>query len=205
MKMDKINSDNFAHELSERIYGRDYYALNSWEMETINLLCDIRKEMNRQVKESKEKKMFLRLKCRELFNKKNEKNDKEPLPLLNLYMAMKLNEMFNTKEEMQKMDKNSQVDVPAALKKSADIYQSRNGNYKDCWLKTGEVLKIIFGENINLKSADDFTKFQVINMIISKVIRYVTSEMKHQDSVDDLITYAAMLASLNAAGGNKDE
>ena len=90
------------------------------------------------------------------------------------------------------------VNVLAALERSANLYKERNGNYKDCWLMTGAVLKIIFNDGAKLKSSSDFTKFQLINMIISKIIRYVTSDMKHQDSVDDLITYAAMLSSLNA-------
>ena len=90
------------------------------------------------------------------------------------------------------------VNVLAALERSANLYKERNGNYKDCWLMTGDVLKVIFKDGAKLKTNSDFTKFQLINMIISKIIRYVTSDMKHQDSVDDLITYAAMLASLNA-------
>lgn len=90
------------------------------------------------------------------------------------------------------------VNVLGALERSANLYKDRNGNYKDCWLMTGAVLKIIFNDGTKLKTSSDFTKFQVINMIISKIIRYVTSDMKHQDSVDDLITYAAMLSSLNA-------
>lgn len=87
------------------------------------------------------------------------------------------------------------VDVAPSLERALALYQERNGAYKDCWTKTGAVLSIVFDE-VDLKTADDYTKFQLINMIISKVIRYATSGMVHQDSADDLITYAAMLAAI---------
>lgn len=94
--------------------------------------------------------------------------------------------------------------VPASLEQALALYRDRNGAYKDCWVKTGAVLSTVF-DKTDLRTADDYTKFQLVNMIISKVIRYAASNMTHQDSVDDLVTYAAMLAALNkSTNDNKD-
>ena len=94
--------------------------------------------------------------------------------------------------------------VPASLEQALALYRDRNGAYKDCWTKTGAVLSIIF-DKTDLRTSDDYTKFQLVNMIISKIIRYAASSMTHQDSVDDLVTYAAMLAALNKTADDSRE
>ena len=99
---------------------------------------------------------------------------------------------------------NNKPNVIKSLERAKELFAERNTNYKDTWLKVGEIEKILFYKAV-FTSTSAFTKFQIINMIIGKITRYVESGMKHQDSADDLVTYAAMLSAITETSNKEQE
>ena len=57
-------------------------------------------------------------------------------------------------------------------------------------------MKVLFPNGIELKTIDDFNRMGLLNMIVSKLIRYSNQwETKHKDSMHDLGVYCFMLES----------
>ncbi len=88
--------------------------------------------------------------------------------------------------------------VNAALLKAAEIFDSRNATYQDGFNKTGKIMSAFFPNGVTLNTEDDFVRFATLQMCVGKLNRYTTafSSGGHQDSVDDLICYAAILSHL---------
>lgn len=99
---------------------------------------------------------------------------------------------------------NNKPDVAKCLERAKELFAERNTNYKDTWLKVGEIEKILFDKAV-FSSTSAFTKFQIVNMIIGKITRYVESGMQHQDSADDLVAYSAMLAAITETSNKGQE
>lgn len=111
-----------------------------------------------------------------------------------------------SEDELKKLidEANNKPDVVKSLERAKSLFAERNTNYKDTWLKVGEIENILFG-NAAFASTSAFTKFQIVNMIIGKITRYVESGMKHQDSADDLVAYSAMLAAITETSNKEQE
>lgn len=86
--------------------------------------------------------------------------------------------------------------IRAALK----TFEERAAVYGDSYNRHGEVMKALFPHGIDLKSVDDFNRFGILNMQISKIIRYTQSwSNRHIDSSHDLGVYSFMQEELDRA------
>jgi hypothetical protein len=86
------------------------------------------------------------------------------------------------------------------LESACKTHKEKGEEYGNTYLMHGEIMKALFPNGLNLESAEDFTRFGTLNMIISKLGRY-TSNVKrgntHIDSLHDIIVYAAMLEEID--------
>ncbi|QIG71675.1 putative dehalogenase hydrolase-like protein [Rhizobium phage RHph_TM40] len=82
---------------------------------------------------------------------------------------------------------------------SAELYRQRNLVYGDSYRRHGEIMAKLFPNGVTLKTAEDFNRFGILNMKISKVTRYCQNFEKggHLDSVIDDGVYTFMLAELD--------
>ena len=89
--------------------------------------------------------------------------------------------------------------VPGYLNDAAKIYKQRNLIYGDSYKKFGKVMFVLFPDGVNAKGEDDLNRLGVLNMIVSKLMRYANNFSKggHDDSLDDIAVYAMMLKELD--------
>jgi hypothetical protein len=85
------------------------------------------------------------------------------------------------------------------LLEASETFKQRNVIYKDNFLNVGAILSEVFPDGLTLNDKDSFTRFQMIQMIVGKLTRYVANWDKggHQDSIHDLTVYAAILESID--------
>lgn len=61
---------------------------------------------------------------------------------------------------------------------------------------TGQILTLLFPRGITLNTPEDHRMFHFLGHIVGKLTRFTNSGMKHEDSLHDLIGYAALAAGL---------
>ena len=89
--------------------------------------------------------------------------------------------------------------VKDLLSEAQLTFEKRNEQYGAAYLRHGKIMKELYPQGLHLESLDDFTRFGLINMIVSKVCRYVTDPKKgHADSSYDMGIYAMMLTSVDS-------
>lgn len=82
------------------------------------------------------------------------------------------------------------------LHAAAELFESRNEDYGNTWVMTGEVMKALFPDGINLQTEHDFSKFNTIQLMALKLMRICAHfDSGHIDSLKDLQVYTAMLES----------
>lgn len=85
------------------------------------------------------------------------------------------------------------VTPPAILEEMAKTYRERNAVYGDNWRTVGEVMMKLFPKGIELRSAGDFNRWHLLELIVVKLTRFANSSLTHIDSIHDTAVYAAML------------
>lgn len=91
------------------------------------------------------------------------------------------------------------VEADTLLAEMAKTYAERNAKYKSNYQLVGAVMDVLHGENAHapacelLKTADDFTKWHLYELMIVKLTRFANSGLKHADSIHDLAIYASMV------------
>lgn len=88
------------------------------------------------------------------------------------------------------------MDVTKELEEAIKTTQARHVVYGDSYLIHGEVLKLLFPEGFIGGNEVEMQRFVLLNMIITKLIRYCCSLQQgkiHTDSTHDLGVYAFML------------
>ena len=91
------------------------------------------------------------------------------------------------------------------LKRAGAIYDERQALYGANYNRIGKALSAFFPDGVELASAKDFSRYHVFTLLVAKLGRYANNWSKgHPDSIEDLITYAAILASLDDELGGKD-
>lgn len=90
------------------------------------------------------------------------------------------------------------MSIENELQNALEIFSSRDQEkgYGLTYQKTGKILEQFFPNGIELKTEMDFDRFSNFVFCVGKLNRYSESFGKggHQDSADDLMCYAAMLA-----------
>lgn len=84
--------------------------------------------------------------------------------------------------------------IEAAL----ETFKARNTSYGDSYLRHGIVMSALFPDGIELKTQEDFNRFGVLNMQVSKLVRYTQSwDRPHIDSSHDLGVYSFIQEELD--------
>lgn len=85
------------------------------------------------------------------------------------------------------------------MRDSADVQESRNAEYGSAYKRHGPAIAPLFPEGVELKTAEDHTRFAILTLMFGKLTRYAGSFAKggHEDSLTDLIAYTAMLKEVD--------
>lgn len=94
--------------------------------------------------------------------------------------------------------------VPEILRDSARIYEDRSASYGENYKVFGELFFHLL-EGIQIRNTDDVNRIGILIQILSKLSRYMNNWAKngHRDSLQDLITYVAMLQELDEEISNR--
>lgn len=89
--------------------------------------------------------------------------------------------------------------VSEKLTSNAEIYNNRNEIYGGAYKNVGLIMAGLFPNGLSLNSTEDFNRFGCLHTIASKLCRYsnIFHLGGHQDSLDDISVYAAMLQELD--------
>lgn len=90
------------------------------------------------------------------------------------------------------------TDIPGKLREAAKVFEERNAVYQDAYLIVGKVTEALFPNGVTLVTEEDHNRWHLLELIIVKLTRYSANwKTGHKESMDDLIVYGAMLASLD--------
>jgi hypothetical protein len=80
-----------------------------------------------------------------------------------------------------------------------DLHYDNSKKYENAYKEHGNIMKAIFPNGIELKTADDFCRYSLFDIIISKLHRYSKNFLDggHQDSIRDAGVYALMLEEVD--------
>jgi hypothetical protein len=95
-------------------------------------------------------------------------------------------------------DKNKSI-VPSLLREGAKTYEERNKVYGDNYKNVGNVMKAMFPDGIKLETAEDFTRWHLLELKIVKLTRYANNFLTggHLDSIHDDGVYSFMLEAID--------
>ncbi|MAE81417.1 MAG: hypothetical protein CMB80_01685 [Flammeovirgaceae bacterium] len=96
-----------------------------------------------------------------------------------------------------------QHDAAYVLGKMAETFRERNKVYGDNYKSVGDVMMALLPDGIEIKSAEEFNRWHLFELIIIKLTRFANSDFSHQDSIHDIAVYAAMIESLLMEGKNE--
>lgn len=82
------------------------------------------------------------------------------------------------------------------LKAAAETFAERNAQYKDNALVVADVMKALFPDGVRLDSPEDYHFWHLFELLIVKLTRFTNSDLRHVDSIHDLMVYAAMIEPL---------
>ena len=82
------------------------------------------------------------------------------------------------------------------MKEALKTYSERNLTYGDTYKNHGNVMKALYPKGITLRTVDEFNRFGVLNMIVSKLTRLTLGDDLHTDSAHDMGVYSFMLEEL---------
>jgi hypothetical protein len=86
--------------------------------------------------------------------------------------------------------------VNSVFVEAAETFKMRDEVYGSAYLKQGEIMQCLFPLGMLIKGEQSFQKMFCLEMIVNKLVRFVQSDMTHEDSMHDLMVYACMLCSL---------
>lgn len=88
------------------------------------------------------------------------------------------------------------------LADASDTFLERNSIYKDNYKMVGRLMEVMFPAGIELRTREEFDKWHLFELLIVKLTRYVSTGLKHHDSIHDMQVYAAMIEAIDR---NKEE
>jgi hypothetical protein len=91
--------------------------------------------------------------------------------------------------------------IQSILERALETFKERNAVYGDNSDKLAAMKLVLFPDGVILKRPEDFKAMMVFDMILTKITRYVNSDMKHIDSIHDIIVYAAQLEEVTPLHG----
>jgi hypothetical protein len=88
------------------------------------------------------------------------------------------------------------MNAEGALRKMIEIFQERNTVYQDNWKMVGRILAELHPNGITLQTAEDHAMYSLWEQLIGKLTRFAISDMTHEDSIEDLGVYAAIILGI---------
>lgn len=79
------------------------------------------------------------------------------------------------------------------LRECAETFAERNKIYGENWRNIGPALAALFPNGITLRTAEEFGRFHLLDLMMTKISRLAVSGIEHQDSAHDCVVYNAML------------
>ena len=96
------------------------------------------------------------------------------------------------------MIKNLLLLIIKNMEQAHKTFKERGSQYGASYTQYGEIMKVLFPNGIKLETNDDFNRMGLLNMIVSKLIRYGNMwDKPHKDSIHDLGVYAFMLEGID--------
>ena len=89
------------------------------------------------------------------------------------------------------------------LHNAADILTQKRDEYpRNNWEMVVKCLDAMFPEGIEIKGAADMSRFHILGYVVAKTCRYACNFDRggHADSMDDCISYSAILRHLDENG-----
>lgn len=84
--------------------------------------------------------------------------------------------------------------VSGRLKSLGGLFDERQQQYGDSYLKLGHTLNALFPNGIHLHDEQSFNRFALFYNMVQKMCRYSENmEAGHSDSLDDISVYSQML------------
>lgn len=111
--------------------------------------------------------------------------------------------IFSERKILEKKLLADKKTVPELLRSMADTFEERNAGYKDNFKVVGAVMEAMFPNGVELKTADDYNRWHLFELMIVKMTRFTNSGLTHKDSIHDSAIYAAMVESLTKENSNK--
>lgn len=92
------------------------------------------------------------------------------------------------------------MSVENRLKNAGKIFAKKEIEYGSIWKNHGKLIRVLFPRGVSAPDELSIARYSIVNMIAAKLARYCNNFEKggHQDSLDDIIVYAAMLLELDA-------
>jgi hypothetical protein len=87
--------------------------------------------------------------------------------------------------------------VPEILRAAANTFEERNKTYGQNYKQVGPAMVALFPNGVTLRTADEFTRWHMFELIVVKMTRFANSGLAHEDSIHDAGVYAAMVQSFN--------
>lgn len=89
------------------------------------------------------------------------------------------------------------IDFMAA---AIQTFKQRSEQYGESYKRHGEVMRALFPEGLTICGVEEFNRFGILNMIVSKLLRYTNDwHNPHEDSIHDLGVYAFINQELDMA------
>lgn len=112
---------------------------------------------------------------------------------------------FSGEQEALRYAQETHMDASpgALLLNAADTFKQRAEVYGDNYKKFGQVIAAL-NMDLQMRTVQDWNRFGLLIQIISKLMRYTENFSKggHDDSLNDLSVYSAMLRSLDRETGD---
>ena len=90
------------------------------------------------------------------------------------------------------------------IEKALQTFKERGAQYGDSYIRHGEVMKALLPTPVTLETEEDFARFGVLNMMVSKMVRYCQNFKKgHIDSTHDLGVYSFIMEELDTNAEDK--
>ena len=99
-------------------------------------------------------------------------------------------------DRAERAPKNGACTPAEMLEEMARTYRERNEIYGDNFRLVGPVMMAMFPKGIELRTAQDFERWHLFELLVVKLTRFATSGLEHQDSIHDAGVYSAMIESI---------
>lgn len=81
------------------------------------------------------------------------------------------------------------------LNAGAKTYEERNKVYGNSFDMVAALMVVLFPDGVVLHTAEEFRIWHNFELVVVKLARFANSGLVHQDSIHDLMVYAAIVES----------